>query len=44
VPVINFELFENEYDFTNFQLSELFKNQVKELKKKLCDIFELETL
>jgi 5-methylcytosine-specific restriction enzyme subunit McrC len=43
VPVINFELFENESDFKNFQLSELFKNQVKELKKKLCDIFELET-
>jgi 5-methylcytosine-specific restriction enzyme subunit McrC len=39
LPIINFELFDDEADFRNIELSKLFEDLSNDLKEKLNDIF-----
>lgn len=39
LPIINYELFDTEVDFSNIELFELFKEQKEELKNKFINVF-----
>lgn len=44
LPIINYELFDTESDFSNVELSELFKKQNQDLKIRLRDVFDTNPL